>query len=191
MPAARLRSSRPRRHPRPAPRGLSLVESLAVLAVLAIAAGVALPNFSALAERQQLQTAAARFEDDVRFAQDSAVLRAQSVRLSFHDDADAPRCWLVHTGEIAQCRCDAANGTAACDAPAQLLRVHTLPAHAPLRLAANGASMRFGAVRRTTTPALTLTLTARSGASVREVVSVMGRVRGCSPGGAVAGFKSC
>lgn len=191
MPARRPRSPRPHARPRPIPRGLSLVESLAVLAVLAIAAGVALPNFTALAERQQLQGAAARFEADVRFAQDSAVLRAQSVRLTFHDGADAPRCWLVHTGEAEQCRCDAAAGTAACDAPAQLLRVHALPAEAPLRLAANGASVRFGAMRRTATPALTLTLAGRSGASVREVVSVMGRVRGCSPGGAVAGFKSC
>jgi type IV fimbrial biogenesis protein FimT len=181
----------PRRRPRRAARGLSLVESLAVLAVLAIAAGVALPSFTALAERQQLQDVAARFEADVHFAQASAALRSQSVRLSFHDAADAPRCWLVHTGEVEHCRCDSATGAAACDAPAQLLRASPLPAGVPLRLASNAASMRFGATRRTVTPAATLTLTARSGASVREVVSVMGRVRGCSPGGAVAGFRSC
>lgn len=186
MPADRLRH-RPSR----APRGLSLVESLAVLAVLAIAAGVALPNLTAMAERQHLRGVAAQFEADVQFAQASAELRSQSVRLTFFDDVEAPHCWLVHTGEPGDCRCDAATGSAACDAPAQLLRVSALPAGVPLRLASNTGSMRFGAARRTVTPAATLTLSTRSGASVREIVSIMGRVRSCSPSGAVAGFRSC
>lgn len=173
------------------PRGLSLVESLAVLAVLAIAAGAALPAFTAMTEGRHLQGTAAQFEADVQLAHASATLRSRSVRLSFYDSPEAPRCWLIHTGEPEDCRCEAATGTAACEAPAQLLRASVLPATLPLRLESNAASMRFSATRRTVTPAATLTLSTRSGRSVREIVSVMGRVRGCSPDGAVSGFRSC
>jgi type IV fimbrial biogenesis protein FimT len=172
-------------------RGLSLVESLAVLAVLAVVAGAALPSFTAMSEGRHLQGVAAQFEADVRFAHASAALRSRSVRLSFYDAPEAPRCWLVHTGEPQDCRCEATTGAATCEAPAQLLRASVLPATLPLRLASNAASLRFSATRHTVTPAATLALSTRSGRSVQEIVSVMGRVRGCSPDGAVAGFRSC
>lgn len=172
-------------------RGLSLVESLAVLAVLAVLAAAALPSFTAMSEGRQLQGTAAQFEADVRFAHASAALRARSVRLSFYDGPEAPRCWLVHTGEPEDCRCEAATGNAACEAPAQLLRASMLPPTLPLRLASNADSLRFSATRHTVTPGATLSFIGRSGRSVQEVVNVLGRVRGCSPGGAVAGFKSC
>jgi type IV fimbrial biogenesis protein FimT len=172
-------------------RGLSLVESLAVLAVLAIAAGAALPAFTAMTEGRHLQGTAAQFEADVQFALASAVLRSRSVRLTFYDGPEAPRCWLVHTGEPEDCRCEPATGDAACEEPAQLLRASVLPATLPLRLASNAASLRFSATRHTVTPGATLTFSTRSGRSVQEIVSVMGRVRGCSPGAAVSGFRSC
>ena len=89
-------------------QGLSLLESLVALAVLAAAAGAALPAFTALAEQRHLRGVAAQFEADVQFARDSAELRAQSVRLTFFDGAQAPRCWLIHTGEPGACRCDSA-----------------------------------------------------------------------------------
>ncbi|NML14715.1 GspH/FimT family pseudopilin [Azohydromonas caseinilytica] len=190
MPAA-PRLGRPGRSRSCRAQGLSLVESLVALAVLAIVAGAALPAFTALAEQRHLQGVAAQFEADVQFARDSAELRAQSVRLTFFDGADGPRCWLVHTGEPEACRCDAVTGSAACDAPSELLRASVLPGTVPLRLAPNAASVRFSAPRHTVSPALTLTLSARSGRSVSEVVSVVGRVRGCAPAGAVPGFRSC
>ncbi len=172
-------------------RGLSLVEILAALAILAVAVGAALPSFTALAENRQLQGAAAQLEADVAFARDAAELRSVTVRLSLLTDPADARCWLVHIGEPENCRCDAATGAAACDAPSQLLRAHVLAADTALRLSGNAASLRFSAPRHTVTPAATLTLMARSGRGVNEVVSVVGRVRGCSPAGAVPGFATC
>lgn len=172
-------------------RGLSLVEVLVTLAVLALAVGAALPSFTAMAENRHLQGAAAQFEADVAYARDLAELRAQTLRLSFLPGPADARCWLVHVGEPESCRCDAATGAAACDAPAQLLRAHVLGDGVPLRLSSNAASLRVSAPRHTVTPAATLSLTARSGRGVNEIVSVVGRVRGCSPGGAVPGFATC
>jgi type IV fimbrial biogenesis protein FimT len=179
-------SGLPHRH-----RGLSLVESLVALAILAIAVGAALPAFTALAESRHLQGVAQHFEADVMFARSASELRSQTVRLSFFDDAAAARCWLVHTGEPENCRCDAASGSASCEAPALLLRANPLAAGLPLRLSANAPSLRFSAARHTVTPAATVTLSTRGGRSVQEVVSVVGRVRGCSPGGEVPGFANC
>lgn len=174
------------------PRGLSLVEILVTLAVLAIAVGAALPSFSAMAENRHLQGTAAQFEADVAYARDAARLRSQAITLSLLPNAEDARCWLVHAGEPQNCRCDAATGAAACDAPAQLLRAHVLGADTPLRLSSNaGPVMRFSAARHTVSPGATLTFTARSGRAVKEIVSVVGRVRGCSPGGAVPGFATC
>ncbi|WP_084267960.1 GspH/FimT family pseudopilin [Azohydromonas lata] len=173
------------------PRGLSLVEILVTLAVLAIAVGAALASFSAMAENRHLQGTAAQFEADVAYARDAAELRSQTVRLSFLADAADARCWLVHVGEPQGCRCDAATGAAACDAPTQLLRAYVLGADTPLRLSSNAPSLRFSAPRHTVTPSASLTLTARSGRGVKEIVSVVGRVRGCSPDGAVPGFTAC
>ena len=173
------------------PHGLSLVEILVTLAVLAVAVGAALPSFSAMAENRHLQGTAAQFEADVAYARDAAELRSQTIRLSFLADAEDARCWLVHVGEPENCRCDADSGAAACDAPSRLLRAHVLAADTPLRLSSNAPSLRFSAPRHTVTPSASLTITARSGRAVKEIVSVVGRVRGCSPAGAVPGFATC
>ena len=59
---------------------------------------------------------------------------------------------------------------------------------------ANVASMRFDPLHGTSTPAGTLQVVASSGAAVHHVVNVMGRVRSCSPSGAlpaVSGYPVC
>lgn len=180
--------------PRRRQLGLSLGETLIALAVLTVATGSAVPSFTALRQRQQLQAAAARFDADVQFAAASAQLQAQPVRLSFVDGPDvaaAPRCWLVHTGHPDACRCDAAAGTASCDAPARLLRASPLPPGTELRLVTSAASLVFAPERHTVSPAATLTLRTPGGPQARQIVSVTGRVRGCSPDGDLPGWRAC
>lgn len=173
-------------------RGLSLLEAAVALAVLAVAAGGAAPAFTALAEQRQLQGVAAQFEADVHFARAAVELRSQPVRLSFHPAGDAPpRCWLVHTGAADACRCDADAGTAACDAPARLLRAHVLTPAVPVRLQTRAASLLFAAPRHTVTPAATLTLSTPGGLRMQEVVAITGRVRGCVAQGTVPGYRGC
>lgn len=176
--------------PRSAQRGLTLVECCVVTGILAIVAGTAVPSFSLLAEKQHIEGIAAQFETDVHFARAAADLRSESVRLSFHP-AGGATCYLVHTGDAADCSCDAA-GHAQCEASAQLLRSAFVPAGERVQLSSRAGSMVFSAVRHTVSPANTVTVTGRaSGRSLQQVVNIMGRVRSCSPDGTLPGHRSC
>ncbi len=51
--------------------------------------------------------------------------------------------------------------------------------------------MLFDPVRGTTTPTATVRVVAADGRAIHQIVNIMGRVRACSPGGAVSGYRAC
>ena len=66
-----------------------------------------------------------------------------------------------------------------------------LPAGRPVTVQANVASMLFHPVRGTTTPAATVKVLGANGYAIHHVVNIMGRVRSCTPGTAIPGYKPC
>jgi len=66
-----------------------------------------------------------------------------------------------------------------------------LPADERVGLQANMGSIVFDPLHGTGTPTGTLRLTGRDGRAIHHVVNVMGRVRSCSPAGAVPGYRAC
>lgn len=169
--------------------GLTLVESCIATLVSAITVGVAAPSFQQARDQRHLDGVAAQLATDVRHARSMAVARHEQVRLTLRRAA-ADSCYVVHTGSANDCSC-AADGSASCSAGAQVLQSAGFPAGGPVQVHANTASMLFDADRGTVTPAGTLTVQDGSGRAVRQVVSIMGRVRACSPAGAVAGYPAC
>jgi type IV fimbrial biogenesis protein FimT len=108
------------------------------------------------------------------------------VRLSF-DSAAA--CYVVHTGGSADCRCDAA-GAPVCSHGAEPLRtVHW--ATLPVSLGANVSSMAIEGQFGTVTPTATVRFQGRSGATLHQVVNIMGRVRSCAATPGLPGYKAC
>lgn len=178
-------------HPRPArraARGLTLVESLVTVAVLGILASVAIPSIEPMRERRHLEGTAAQLETDIHWARSLAVARNEVVRLALFTTAGGS-CYVVHSGPAGSCDCRA-DGEVVCQAAAEpLRRVHL--GGLPVRLQGNSASMAFDPVKGTITPTGTLRVIGRGGAAIHQVVNVMGRVRSCSPGGAVAGMPAC
>jgi type IV fimbrial biogenesis protein FimT len=61
---------------------------------------------------------------------------------------------------------------------------------AGVQLRSNSGSILFDAVKGTVTPTATLRVTSSVGA-LHQVVNLMGRVRTCSPDGALAGYARC
>ena len=170
-------------------RGLTLVELLAVLAVTAVALGTVLPDFSRLVQRQRLEGAAAQLETELQFARSEAIARGRSVRFSFNADA-AGSCYVIHTGGPQACRCDGAGTAAQCTGDAQAIRTVSHATQDAVRVSSNAHSFVFDASKGTVTPTATMTFTNESGDALKLVISVMGRVRDCSPSG-LRGHRAC
>jgi type IV fimbrial biogenesis protein FimT len=169
-------------------RGVSLLEVAIVVAIVAIVGASALPSFTALVESRRLEAAATRLAADLQFVRGEAIARNRSLRLSVRSGADAT-CWIVHTGAAADCSCAAAG--AVCAGEALAIKSVVLPNHERVGVAGNVASIVFDPLHGTSTPTGTLRLTDARGRAVHHVVNVLGRVRSCSPEGAVPGYPTC
>ncbi len=170
-------------------RGLTLIECVVTLAIIVITLGAAIPSFTQARERRHLEGAAAQLATDIRQARSLAVSHASPVRLRVQQAADGS-CYVLHTGPAGRCTCTG-SGTSQCSADARALRTVGFVANGPVRLASNSSSMLFDPNRGTVTPTGTLRLQLQGGQALHQVVNVMGRVRSCSPAGAVAGYPVC
>lgn len=170
--------------------GITLVESLIVLAITAIVLGASLPGYELARERRHLQGAAAQLETDIHFVRSLAVAHDRLLRLSFVNDG-AASCYVVHGGAaITDCSC-ADTGAAACSARPQTWRVVRFDGGMPVQLRANVKAIVFDPHQGTSTPTATMRFVGRSGAEVRAVVSLMGRVRQCAPAPGMPGLPAC
>ena len=182
-----------RRHLHPAARraqfGVTLVESLIVLAVGAVALGAAVPGFESARERRHLEGAAAQLETDLHFARSLATAHHEALRVSFSSGAGGSG-YVVHQGSARHCRA-LAGGAADCNGPARVVRVvHFAPGDA-VGVQANVSSILFDPLKGTSTPTGTLRVVGRSGAAIHQVVNLMGRVRSCSPTPTLFGYARC
>jgi type IV fimbrial biogenesis protein FimT len=170
-------------------RGVTLVESMAVMAVLAVTSTLAVPGLGAFKGRQALNGAAAEFETDVQHVRSLAVAVNAPLRISF-DARDGASCYIVHSGASGDCECSPA-GEALCRNGAQAQRMVRFPSAGSVALSANVRSIVFDPVRGTSTPTATVRFANQDNAAVHQVVNILGRVRSCSPGQSVPGYKAC
>ncbi len=184
-----MNTALPSRHSRRSSRGLTLIESLAAMATTAIAVGSAMPGLQEVRERRHVESAAAQLSTDLLHARSLAVSGGASVRFNVQQSADGA-CYVVHTGAQGDCTCTG-SGAAQCTAGAQLLRVVGFGQHQPVQLNTNATAMSFDPLRGTVTPTATMTVSTPGGLTLQQVVNIMGRVRTCSPSGAVAGYPAC
>ncbi len=180
-------AARPARHRGAAQRGLTLIEAAVTVAVAAVTLSTAVPALRSVIDRRHLDGTAVQLAADLRFARTEAVARNQPVRISFH--ADGGGCYLIHTGSRALCSCSASRP--ACTGDAVLVRGVAVPTERRVTVDANVASILFDPLHGTSTPAGTVRAVAASGLAVHHVVNLLGRVRSCSPAGAVAGWRAC
>lgn len=170
-------------------RGLTLIETSVALAMIAVIASLATPSMRSLIDNRRLDAAATRLGTDLQLARIESVARNAGVRVSFQAGVGAG-CWIVHTGAAADCRCEA-DGTARCTGGAEPIKAVMLREAERISLGASSASMLFDPVLGTVTPTGTWRITAPDGRAVHQIVNLTGRVRTCSPGGAVPGHRAC
>ena len=132
-------------------RGMSLVELLCSVAIMAILLGGVLPMFIELRASQALQATAALLETDLQYARSLATLGGGTVRLSTQALASGGSCYAVHTGPAQACRCSG-DGQARCDAGATLLRLADQGGPSGITLGPVARSILFDGGKGTVTP---------------------------------------
>ena len=121
------------------------------------------------------------------YARSEAVARNDGVRVSFYQGG-AGRCYVVHTGSRADCQCDG-SGPAVCTGDAEALK--TVNESRGVQVLANVSSLRFDPTHGTTSPTGTVCTVPERGRAVHNVVSILGRVRTCSPAAVGAPCAPC
>lgn len=168
-------------------RGLTLVEAAVGLAIASMALGAALPNFRHMLEQRRIEAAAAQLETDLQFTRTVAVAQNRTVRFELLGDTQGT-CYVVHNGGAGDCQCTPAG--AVCSAGVQVHRAQHYARDSGVAVAANVRSMVFEPMKGTVTPTATLRVEGQR-FSVRQIVNIMGRIRSCSPEGALPGLKAC
>ena len=169
--------------------GVTLVESLLVLAIAAVTLGAVAPGFETARELRQLEGAAAQFETDVHFVRSLALAHNRTLRMNFSAGA-AGSCYVVHTGAANECNCTG-DGTVACADTVQAYRSVHFERTSPVQMRANVHSILFDPHQGTSSPTGTLRITGRGGATIHAMVSLMGRVRNCAPAPGLPGLPGC
>lgn len=165
--------------PRSSQRGLTLLEVMAGLAVLAVLAAMALPSWSGMAQRHRLAAAAEALAADLREARFEAVRSGQPLYLQSQPLPDAGWCWTVARQAGCGCAEAAASGcslkTVRADDHPGIRLLQPLQA----KLLAQGQAGELGQAAHTE-------LATAQGQRLRVELAALGRSRVCLPEGAEA-----
>jgi type IV fimbrial biogenesis protein FimT len=96
----------------------------------------------------------------------------------------------VHTGNRADCGCDA-SGRPQCAGSAVALKGVSSTTARQAQVSANVASLRFDPINGTVSPTGTICTTGPGDRAIHHVVNIMGRVRTCRPVAAGAPCAPC
>ena len=164
---------------RQTPRGLTLLELMIAIAVVAVLVGVAAPSMSAAMARHRLRAAAEHLAADMGEARLEATRTGRPVHLSFH--AGDHWCYVLSTAPQSDCRYPAATQLKVVrhlDHPGVTLQEaspQTFDASGGLSLAPPGQAL----------------LASPQGDQLRVRVSRMGRASVCAPGLPVPSVRPC
>ena len=162
--------------------GLSLLELLITLSIVAILAGIGVPRYTRLFQQNQLLALTQQLIESLRMTKQMAISRNQAYYLSLPSSPGSPLyCWSI--SPIANCNCTDSPVSCQPDivvVSADLQRIDSQSnrsqlTFSPLLGSSNGGSY-------------TLTY---GHASVKVIVSTLGRVRACMQSGESSAYANC
>ncbi|MDC8784479.1 pilus assembly FimT family protein [Roseateles koreensis] len=196
---APLKSARPSGAGTNTGTGLTLVECLVAMGVLAITMAVAAPSFVDLLNRRRVQVVAANLSNDLAYARAESGLRPENVIVYFQQTSTVS-CYTIAYGiGYGHCDCSKAPGSA-CSSHTSLqeLRTEQLLSSTGVSFSPTG-SWPAGARNRVAFQApqmlpsvqnFGVNVVGRS-SQLRVELNGMGRVHLCSPNGSFSGVPVC
>lgn len=164
-------------------RGLTLVELMLVLTLLAVTASLAVPELGRQLSRWQMQAVAERLSHDLSEARFAAVQKrsTQYLRIQSGAAAEGPWCWSV--SEMPNCPCDT-------EQHCQRQRV-VAPVRGSVRLGNDAVFRLEPSVARQPTPAAPAEVHSTHGERLQVHLTPLGRSRICSVETARLGYGVC
>ncbi len=171
--------------------GFTLVELLVTLTIAALLAGVAVPAMARFLDNARLRAATGDLARELVLARSHAYTFRKPIYFNVTVTGAA---WCYGWGETPDCDCSSNTRSACLTRESDLTREHrqTSADYPQIRLILTGRRrtsqvLRFSPVRGTAT-ATTLALENRD-SQARVIVSILGRVRTCSPD--MTGYPPC
>lgn len=188
-------------------RGISLIEVMVVVGVLAILVSVAAPSLADMLNRRRVAMVAAELSTDLAFARSEVALRpgiAATVTVFFRQTPSMTCYTMAYYGGVGDCNCTSGPGNACSgNGPSsQVPEIKTTQVRSSVgvTIVAPVTVTRMGALSQVgfTWPHLTasptnfaVTVTGSRGSSLRVKLNGMGRVETCSPDGTFTGYVRC
>jgi prepilin-type N-terminal cleavage/methylation domain-containing protein len=159
-------------------RGLTLIEIVVALAVLAILGALAMPNYAVHVDRERVQGAAEALAADVNEARFEATRQGRPL----HVNAFGGPAWCWAVAETPACPCGSGQ---ACQ-----LRSASQHEHGGVMLASSG-HIEMGPDGRSASPGTGFDLESARGLRLRVSVSAMGRAHICTVRGEALRYPRC
>lgn len=169
--------------------GFTLVEVCMALGTSAVLLSQAVPSMTALKQEQALKSAGEAVGADLRLARSQASSQGRNMYMRFSEYAGGT-CYVVYAGKAGSCDCDD-SGRAACDAEGMAISTQWWAAKSGIKVRSNADQLVFASLRGTVSSTATIRVSAESVGTIHQVVSIAGRVRSCSAGAKLAGYKTC
>ncbi|EXJ13326.1 pilus assembly protein [Imhoffiella purpurea] len=165
--------------------GLTLLELLVTLCVLAVLLAMGLPSMRAMLDRNHLKAAAQGLAEDLQWTRSESIKRHLELRVIFDIQPDT-WCYGILESQEGSCNCRlASQTTGACD-----LKHVTDADHPGISLDPSFDATGFDP-RRATAINGSIRVTDGSGNQLRVILSRLGRIRICSPDARVSGYDPC
>lgn len=172
--------------------GLTVIEMMVTVAVVAIVVALAAPSFSSFTAKRRIEGVMNEFSTDLQYARSEAVLRNANVRLTL-----GTGCYVIHLASATTATCTQSSKSIV-PAAAEIKTVQLSPDTTVQLAGGDGlAYVEFDAVRGSAsfngTDALTGKVAGTSTIGSWQLtanVQPVGRVRLCSPNGSLAGYSS-
>lgn len=160
---------------RPPARGMTLIEVMVTIGIVAILASLAVPSFVDTIARQRLTGALSSFTADLQYTRSEAIRRSNLTRLTIAGDGAS------YTVEYSD---------GALNAP-HWITVKTVEMPDTVSLT-SGLVIAFEGVRGFTKASHDVEIkSTRTSVTLKAQTDYAGRVSACSPGGSFPGYESC